>query len=212
MKNTITVGLFGKLHGLTNKLNRDLHALGFTPLEIDSRAFACPPNTAAVICTISDQRPSEDQRGEKELNELSQLIASLKNEQVHLIYVSIAGSNRPEAKVTDFGHLDLQAEDLIRAGRLPYTIVRAMSADDRQGQNHKIYWKQSLQGSQNGQEHPIPWEDLSQVLVHCVNRESVLSKTFMVHSVAGEPVDNWDEWFRGLNPDSKQQAPHKKTA
>jgi hypothetical protein len=94
MKNTTTVGLFGKLHGLTSKLNRDLHAQGFTPLEIDSRAFACPPNTAAVICTIADQRPSENQRGEKELSELSQLIASLKNEQVHLGLTRFGGHSR----------------------------------------------------------------------------------------------------------------------
>ena len=212
MKNKVTVGLFGKLHGLKSKLNRDLEAIGFTPFDVDSGDLAHPPGTVAVICTIADQRPSENGRGLKELSELSLLIESLKDDQVQLIYVSIAGSNHPEAQVSDFGHLNLQAEALIRGSHLPYTIVRAMTAEDRPGHHHKIFWKQDFEGKQKGQEHPIPWEDLSQVLVNCVNRSETLSKSFTVHAVSGEPVANWDTWFRGLNPDPKGQSTHRKTA
>jgi hypothetical protein len=204
MKNKITVGLLGKLHGLKSKLNRDLPALGFSPFELDPRDLAHPPGTVAIIFTIADQRPNEDERSIKDLSELSFLIESLKDDKVHLIYVSIAGSNHPEADVTDFGHLDSQAEALIRSSTLPYTIVRAMSANDRPGRHHKLFWKQHCQGQQKGQEHPIPWEDLSQVLTHCVNRSQVLSKTFTVHAVAGDPIDNWNQWFLGLIPDSRE--------
>jgi len=208
MKNKITVGLFGKLHGLTSKLNTDLPLLA--PFEIDPSDLAYPPSTVAVICTIADSHPSQNQRGSKELNELSLLIESLKDDKVHLIYVSIAGSNHPEVPIADLGHLNLQAEILIRSSQIPYTIVRAMSADDRPGSHHKIFWKQDFQGKQKGQEHPIPLEDLSQVLVHCVNRSQVISKTFTVHAVAGDPIANWDQWFLGLNSDSDSK--HRKIA
>ena len=212
MKKKATVGIFGKLHGLKSKLNRDLQAIGFTPFEIDTGDLAHPPGTVAVICTISDQRPNENHRGPKELSELSLLIESLKDDQVHLIFVSIAGSNRPETLVTSFGHLDLQAEELIRGAKLPYTIVRTMNAEDRPGRHHKIFWRQDLEGVQKGEEHAIPWEDLSQILVNCVNRDQVLSKTFTVHAVSGDPVANWDLWFRGMNADPKGESTHRKTA
>lgn len=212
MKDKVTVGLFGKLHGLTTKLNEDLPLLGFTPFELDPRDLAHPPGTVAVIFTTADQRPNENKRGSKDLSELSFLIESLKDDKVHLIYVSITGSNHPESLVEDFGRLDLQAEDLVRGSKLPYTIVRAMNADDRPGKHHKIFWNQDFQGRQKGQEHPIPWEDLSQILVHCVNRTGVLSKTFTVHAVAGDPIDNWNQWFLGLNPDSIEKLKDKKIA
>jgi hypothetical protein len=206
MKNKITVGLLGKLHGLKSKLNRDLPALGFSPFELDPRDLAHPPGTVAVIFTAG---ANENDRESKSLEELSILIESLRDEQIHLIYVSIAGSNHPEAEVSEFGHLDLQAEALVRGAKLPYTIVRAMSTDDRPGHHHKIFWKQDFQGLQKGQEHPIPWEDLSQVLTHCVNRTQVLSKTFTVHAIAGDPIDNWDQWFIGLIPDARDTQERK---
>ena len=212
MKNKITVGLFGKLHGLHRKLANDLPALGFTPFEIDPGDLAHPPATAAVICTIPDLHPNKNQKGNKELHGLSLLLESLRDDQVHLIFVSIAANNQPESEVTHFGHLDLKAEAQIRESGIPYTIVRAMSAEDRPGHHHKLFWKQVTSGQQKGAEHPLPWEDLAQVLAHCVNRPQVLSKTFTVHAVAGVPIENWDQWFQGLSPDQSVKVPSRKSA
>jgi hypothetical protein len=211
MKNKITVGLFGKLHGLHSKLLNDLPALGYTPIELNLGDLAHPPETIAVICALPELHPEENRRGYKDLNSLSLLLESLRDDQVHLIFVSIAASNQPESLVTNFGHLDLQAEAQIRKSDIPYTIVRAMSAEDRPGHHHKLYWKQDTQGLQKGAEHPVPWEDLAQVLVNCVNRPLALSKTFTVHAVAGTPSENWDQWFQGLTPDSIKESTVRKT-
>ena len=224
MKNKKTVGLFGKLHGLTRKLNVDLPELGFVPFEIDSGDLAHPPGTVAVICAIADSHPAENQRGPKELQSLSHLIESLKDDQVHLIFVSMAANNHPETQLLSLGHLDLNAEALVRESGIPYTIVRALSAEDRPGYHHKLSWKQDFEGDQKGPQHPVPWEDLAQILVHCVNRNQVFSKTFTVHAVAGEPPvesskksfnrfgESWDHWFRGLSADAAEKSAAKKSA
>jgi len=220
MKNKVTVGLYGKPHGLHRKLINDLTVLGFTPFEIDPGDLAHPSATAAVICTSLDLGPSESQNEKKKLSGLSLLIESLREEQIHMIFVSLAARNHPETPIASFGHLELRAEAQLREGGIPYTIVRAMSADDRPGHHHKLYWKQDTEGQEKGAEHPVPWEDLAQVLVHCVNRPQVLSKTFTVHAVVGAPPNespiqmksNWDHWFQGLNPDSSDKITGRKTA
>jgi hypothetical protein len=209
MKNKITVGLIGKLHGLHRKLLNDLPALGLTPFEMDRGDLAHPPGTAAVIFTCPDLHPDLNQRGKKEPHELSVLIESLRDDQVQLIFVSIAATNQPETLVTSFGHLDLKAETLIRESGIPYTIVRVMSAEDRPGHHHKLFWKQGMEGKQKGSEHPVPWEDLARVLAQCVNRPKALSRTFTVHAVTGTPNDNWDQWFQGLNPDAREKSGRK---
>lgn len=211
MQNKVTVGLFGKLHGLHRKLVNDLPAFGYSPMEIESDDYPTPPGTVAVICALPEHSPEENDRGNKVLKRLTLLIESLKEYQTHLIFVSIAASNQPESSITSFGHLDLKAEKMIRESGIPYTIVRAMSAEDRPGHHHKLYWKQDMQGQQKGAQHPLPWEDLAQVLAHCVNRPQVLSKTFTVHAIAGTPPhdlstgfnlnENWDHWFQGLQAD-----------
>lgn len=224
MKNKKTVGLFGKLHGLTRKLSLDLPELGFVPFEIDAGDLAHPPGTVAVICAIAGSHPAKNQRAPKELQSLSHLIESLRDDQIHLIFVSMAANNHPQKPLLSLGHLDLSAETLIRESGIPYTIVRTMSAEDRPGHHHKIFWKQDFEGDQKGHQHPVPWEDLAQVLVHCVNRSQALSKTFTVHAVAGEPPveslkkaanqfgDSWDHWFQGLSADVPGKSSTKKSA
>jgi len=205
MKTKNAVGLYGKFHGLLPKLNVDLPSSGYTPFFLDKRELAHPFGTVSVICAAADTQPNQNRRGEAELADISSLLDSLQEDRVHVIFVSVANSNRPEDLVSSFGHLNLQTEELVRNSGLPYTIVRVMSADDRPGHHHKLFWKQDFEGQQKGQMHPVPWEDLSQILIQCVNRPEVLSKTFTVHAVAGEP-GAWDHWFQGLEPDSERGA------
>ena len=208
MKSKKTVGLLGNLRGLNRKLNVDLPELGFVPFEIDSGDLAHPPGTVAVIC------------GTENLESISRLIESLQDDHVQLVFVSMAKTNHPETQLADIGRLDFQAETLIRESGLTYTIVRAMGGDARPGNHRKIFWKQDLGGDQNGQQNPVPWEDLAQVLVHCVNRSQAISKTFTVHAVAGEPpidssrvsTEYWDRWFHGLSADSPVPTSRRKSA
>jgi hypothetical protein len=83
--------------------------------------------------------------------------------------------------------------DLASVGFSPFVI-----------DHRKLFWKQYFEGRQKGHMHPVPWEDLSQILSQCVNRPEVLSKTFTVHAIAGEPEREWDRWFEDLESDTKQ--------
>lgn len=94
MKNKVTVGLFGKLHGVQRKLERDLPSFGYVPFEIDPGDLAHPPGTVAVICANLEKQFDNNHASSKGLNSLRLLIESLKDDQTQLIFVSISESNQ----------------------------------------------------------------------------------------------------------------------
>lgn len=191
MKKNNTVGLYGEVHGLSRNLIRDLPSLGFTPFKISDIGFSHPLGTVAVIClTWSD------------LITLQKLMNSLEEDQIHLVYASF--------EQADGGSFDIKAESAIRDSGLPYTLIRVVGVQKKNGDHHKLFWSQDFPGEMTANRHSVRWEDFSQVLCHCVNRPQVLSKTFTVHAVAGKAVHNWDEWFLGMISDSMHPAPQMK--
>lgn len=185
MKKRITVGLFGKTHGLSRVLIKDLPGLGFAPYEINERSLLHPVGTAAVICMSA----------ERKFQLLQQLISSLEENQIHLIFSSIAQERC----------FDLRMESIVRESGLPYTIVRVMNPVISPGHHHKLSWTQENAGEQiknNEHAEPVSFEDYSQVLIHTVNRPQLLSRSFTVHASTGRSVHNWDHWFSDLIADT----------
>lgn len=112
---------------------------------------------------------------------------------VSQIYVT-----RPEHSINQYGRMldwRLRGEDAIRAGGLPYTIVRPSWLTDRAG-GAGLRLEQGDRG--DGQ---VTRADVAAACLHALTEPAAVGKTFEMYNEAGRAPAAWGELFASLAPD-----------
>jgi len=96
-----------------------------------------------------------------------------------------------------------RAERLVRASRLPYTIVRPGWFDYNRADEHKLVF---LQGDKrqagNSSDGVIARRQIAEVLVSSLTSDEALRKTFELVATKGPAQEDFDDLFAALDPDS----------
>jgi uncharacterized protein YbjT (DUF2867 family) len=97
-----------------------------------------------------------------------------------------------------------RAERMVRASGLPYTIVRPGWFDYNKSDEHQLVF---LQGDKrqagDSSDGVIARSQIADVLVHSLNSDQALRKTFELVATKGPAQKSLDELFAGLDADPK---------
>jgi uncharacterized protein YbjT (DUF2867 family) len=95
-----------------------------------------------------------------------------------------------------------RSERLVRASRLPYTIVRPGWFDYNRPDQHRLVL---LQGDRRQAGDPsdgvVARRQIAEVLVHSLTSDHTTQKTFELVAITGPAPDDFDDLFARLDPD-----------
>lgn len=126
------------------------------------------------------------------------VLAAVGSNSVQIVLVTQIYITHPERypEVSNIIHWRQQAEEAVRASRLPYTIVRPGWLTDDSGEQG-IRFEQGDRG-----EGQVARETVAEVCVQALHQTTAQNKTFEIYNEAGTPPTDWSEVFATLHSDS----------